>query len=69
MVVVASWFWLVVLVIRASWERDRTSFLVNLLKPQGADFIDQVGIPNNVMDAYQRLAVAHPHSLRKAWRP
>jgi hypothetical protein len=43
--------------------------LVNLLKPQGADFIDHVDIPNNVMDAYQRLTVAHPHSFRKAWRP
>ena len=37
--------------------------------PRGADFIDHVDIPNDVMDAYQRLAVAHPHSFREAWRP
>jgi len=37
--------------------------------PRGADFIDHVDIPNDVMDAYQRLAAAHPHSFREAWRP
>jgi len=37
--------------------------------PRGVDFIDHVDIPNDVMDAYQRLAVAHPHSLRDAWHP
>jgi uncharacterized SAM-binding protein YcdF (DUF218 family) len=37
--------------------------------PRGADFIDHVDIPSDVMDAYQRLAVAHPHPVREAWRP
>ena len=37
--------------------------------PRGADFIDHVDIPKDVMDAYQRLAVARPHSFREAWRP
>jgi len=37
--------------------------------PRGADFIDHVDIPKDVMDAYQRLAVAHPHSFREAWHP
>ena len=37
--------------------------------PRGADFIDHVDIPNDVMDAYHRLAVAHPYSFREAWRP
>jgi len=37
--------------------------------PRGADFIDHVDIPGNVMDAYQRLAAAHPHWVREAWRP
>jgi uncharacterized SAM-binding protein YcdF (DUF218 family) len=37
--------------------------------PRGADFIDHVDIPGDVMDAYQRLAGAHPHSVRQAWRP
>ena len=37
--------------------------------PRGTDFIDHVDIPGDVMDAYQRLAGAHPHSVRRAWRP
>ena len=37
--------------------------------PRGADFIDHVDIPSDVMGAYQRLAAAHPHSLREPWRP
>ena len=37
--------------------------------PRGADFIDHVDIPSDVMDAFQRLAVAHPHSVREPWRP
>jgi len=37
--------------------------------PRGLDFIDHIDIPNHVMDAYQRLAVAHPHSFRETWRP
>ena len=37
--------------------------------PRGTDFIDHVDIPNDVMDAYLRLAAAHPHSLRQPWRP
>lgn len=37
--------------------------------PRGADFIDHVDIPNDVTHAYQRLAAAHPHSFREAWRP
>ena len=37
--------------------------------PRGADFIDHVDVPSDVMDAYQRLAAAHPHSFREAWRP
>ena len=37
--------------------------------PRGADFIDHVDIPSDVMDAYLRLAAAHPHSLRQPWRP
>jgi uncharacterized SAM-binding protein YcdF (DUF218 family) len=37
--------------------------------PSGADFIDHVDIPRAVMDAYQRLAVEHPHSVREAWSP
>jgi len=37
--------------------------------PRGADFIDHVDIPSDVMGAYHRLAAAHPHSLREPWRP
>ena len=37
--------------------------------PRGANFIDHVDIPSDVMDAFQRLAGAHPHSVRQAWRP
>jgi hypothetical protein len=37
--------------------------------PRGADFIDHVDIPGDVMDACQRLAAAHPHSVREVWRP
>jgi hypothetical protein len=37
--------------------------------PRGADFIDHVDIPGEVMDAYQRLVVTLPHSVREAWRP
>ena len=37
--------------------------------PRGADFIDHLDIPSDVMDAYQRLAVAHPHSVSETWRP
>jgi len=37
--------------------------------PRGADFTDHIDIPNDVMDTYQRLAVATPHSFREAWRP
>jgi uncharacterized SAM-binding protein YcdF (DUF218 family) len=37
--------------------------------PRGADFIDHVDIPSEVMGAYQRLAAAHPHCLREPWRP
>jgi uncharacterized SAM-binding protein YcdF (DUF218 family) len=37
--------------------------------PRGADFIDHVDIPSDVMGASQRLAAAHPHSLRAQWRP
>jgi uncharacterized SAM-binding protein YcdF (DUF218 family) len=37
--------------------------------PRGADFIDHLDIPSDVMDAYQRLALAHPHSVSETWRP
>ena len=37
--------------------------------PRGADFIDHLDIPSDVMDAYQRLAVAQTHSVRETWRP
>jgi uncharacterized SAM-binding protein YcdF (DUF218 family)/predicted kinase len=37
--------------------------------PRGADFIDHVDIPGDVMDAYQRVAVAHPQSVREPWHP
>jgi uncharacterized SAM-binding protein YcdF (DUF218 family) len=33
--------------------------------PSGADFIDHIDIPNEVMDAYQRLAGMHPGSTRR----
>jgi hypothetical protein len=36
--------------------------------PQGAGFIDHVDIPRVVMDAYRRLAAAHPESTREAWQ-
>ena len=37
--------------------------------PRGAGFIDHVDTPDDVMDAYRRLAVADPHSVRESWRP
>jgi hypothetical protein len=37
--------------------------------PRGADFIDHVDIPNDVLDAYHRLAGAHPQSVRQPWLP
>jgi uncharacterized SAM-binding protein YcdF (DUF218 family) len=36
--------------------------------PRGAGFIDHVDVPYDVMDAYQRLAGAHPHPVREARR-
>ena len=34
--------------------------------PSGADFIDHIDIPSDVLDAYRRLAVIHPGMTREA---
>ena len=35
--------------------------------PRGADFIDHIDIPADVMEAYRRLAHDHPDSTRPGW--
>jgi uncharacterized SAM-binding protein YcdF (DUF218 family) len=37
--------------------------------PRGAGFIDHVEIPAEILDAYGRLAVTRPGSVREPWRP